>query len=74
MFPNGEPVLQAYNYGPGDPQFWEESLVWQKGVLAPGRYFFEVRRTPTAGAVTGVEMKEPLPTPYPDSLRAQYIR
>jgi len=72
IFQNGEPVLQEYEYGPGDPQFWTESLVWRKGALAPGRYFFEFRRTPTAGDVTQVEMKEPLPTPYPDTLIKQF--
>lgn len=69
---DGEAVSKAFKYTPADTLFWTESLMWERGALRPGYYYFETVRAPSMQDVTRTRVKQPIPVSYPDSIRQMY--
>lgn len=70
---NGEAVLRSFNYTPADSLFWTgKGLMWRKGALAPGHFYFEVDRDPTIRNPARTRMKRPLP--MSESTRQMFSR
>ena len=74
---NQQKVLEYFGSNLGDPEFWDDNLLWRKGVRLPGLYIFQTtenrelpyKRLPSEKVYTKVVYPELI---YPDSLLVRF--